>query len=311
MERNGESAMVTDDDNDPEDVGTTLPRRQLGRLLRDARTMAGLSLESSARLMDWGKATLSRYENGKTEKVRARDLEALAELYGVDDEDLKAWKDLAQQAPVRSWLRAYSDVLATKFDTYLELESAATELAIFQPLVIPGLLQTHEYAHAMNRLTQPRIPDADLDRLAALRTQRQHLITRARHPTGLVAVLHENVLRTVVGGSAVMADQLRHVADVGTRDNIEIRLLPHHAGFPTGRVIAPFTVLTFPKDSAGKPVEPSVVYAESFTGDAYLEKREDVQRFRRAFRTVLRATLDVGSSRIRLREIARSYESER
>ncbi|MEV6341135.1 helix-turn-helix transcriptional regulator [Nocardia vinacea] len=302
---------MTNDDDGPEDTGSTLPRRQLGRLLRDARTAAGLSLESSARLMDWGKATLSRLENGKTGKVRPRDLDALAELYGVDDEDLVAWKDLAKQAPVRSWLRDYSDVLATKFDTYLELESAAAELAIFQPLVIPGLLQTNEYARAMNQATQPRIPDEDLDRLAALRTQRQHLITRARHPTRLVAVLHENVTRTLVGGSAVMADQLRHIADMSTRDNIEIRLLPYHAGFPTGRVIAPFTILTFPKDSAGRPVEPSVIYAESFTGDAYLEKREDLHRFQRAFRTVTRATLDVVPSRIRLRELARSYASER
>ncbi|MEV5834700.1 helix-turn-helix transcriptional regulator [Nocardia sp. NPDC052112] len=283
----------------------------MGRLLRDARTAVGLSLESSARLMDWGKATLSRLENGKTAKVRPRDLDALAELYGVDNEDLVAWKDLAKQAPVQSWLRAYSDVLATKFDTYLELEAAAAVLAIFQPLVIPGLLQTNEYARAMNQATHPRIPDDDLDRLAALRTKRQHLITRARHPTGLVAVLHENVARTVVGGSAVMADQLRHIADMSSRDNIEIRLLPFHAGFPTGRVIAPFTVLTFPTDSAGRPVEPSVVYAESFTGDAYLEKREDVQRFRRAFRTVSRATLDAAPSRIRLRDIARSFESGR
>lgn len=303
--------MVTNVDEDSEDTGSTLPRRQLGRLLRDARTAAGLSLESSARLMDWGKATLSRLENGKTEKVRARDLQALAELYVVSADDLEAWKELAAQAPVRSWLRTYSDVLTTKFNTYVQLESAASELAIFQPLVFPGLLQTHAYADAMNRSTQPRIPDEDLDRLAALRTQRQHLITRARQPTRLLVVIHENVTRTVVGGSAVMADQLRHVADMGTRENVEIRLLPYHVGFPTGRVFPPFIVLTFPKDSQGKPVEPSVVYAESFTGDTYLEKREDVQRFRRAFRAVSQAALDVGPSRIRLREIARSFENER
>jgi transcriptional regulator with XRE-family HTH domain len=74
--------LIVTNDDDPEDTGSTLPRRQLGRLLRDARTAAGLSLESSARLMDWGKATLSRLENGKTGKVRPRDLDALAELYG-------------------------------------------------------------------------------------------------------------------------------------------------------------------------------------------------------------------------------------
>ncbi|WP_433734341.1 helix-turn-helix domain-containing protein [Nocardia sp. CA-129566] len=301
---------MTNDDDDPEDTSSTLPRRQLGRLLRDARTAAGLSLESSARLMDWGKATLSRLENGKTEKVRPRDLQALAELYVVSADDLEAWKELAAQAPVRSWLRTYSDVLATKFNTYVELESAASELVNFQPLIFPGLLQTHAYADTMNRSAEPRISDEDLDRLAAVRTRRQHLITRARHPTRLLSVIHENVTRTVVGGPELMADQLRHVADLSARENVDVRLLPCHAGFPTGRVIAPFIVLTFPKDSQGKPVEPSVVYAENFAGDTVLEKRDDVQRFRNAFRTLLGATLDGGLTRIRLREIARSYDSE-
>ncbi|MFI6774571.1 helix-turn-helix domain-containing protein [Nocardia sp. NPDC050412] len=303
--------MTTEDDDGPEDNGTTLPRRQLGRLLREARTRAGLSLEVAARTLGWGNATISRLENGRNKTVRATDLDALGGLYGVEAEDLVAWKELAGQAPVRSWLRTYSDVLEPKFNTYVELESAASELAIFQPLIIPGLLQTHDYAQAMNRARQPRVPDADLERLAAVRARRQHLLTRPRNPCKLTAVIHENALRTTIGNPQVMADQCRHAADMSTLENIELRILRQEAGLPTGRLVTPFIVMTFPKDVQGKPVEPSVIYAESYTGDAYLEKRDDVQRCRHTFRTLVGATMDARSSRVLLREIARSYNGER
>ncbi|MET9026851.1 helix-turn-helix transcriptional regulator [Nocardia sp. NPDC004168] len=302
---------MNEEDDGPEDAETSLPRRQLGRLLREARTAAGLSLEVAARTLGWGNATISRLENGRNKKVRATDLDALGALYGVDEEDLVEWKELAGQAPVRSWLRTYSDVLEPKFNTYVVLESAASELAIFQPLIIPGLLQTRAYAEAMNRARQPRVSEADLERLAAVRARRQHLLTRPRNPCRLTAVIHENALRTIVGNRQVMADQCRHAADMSTLDNIEVRILRQEVGLPTGRLVTPFIVMTFPKDSQGKPVEPSVIYAESYTGDAYLEKREDVQRCRHTFLTLAEATMDARSSRTLLREIARSYDSER
>ncbi len=302
---------VTEDDDGPEDTETTLPRRQLGRLLRDARTRAGLSLEVAARTLGWGNATISRLENGRNKTVRATDLDALGGLYGVDAEDLVAWKELAGQAPVRSWLRTYGAVLNPKFNTYIELESAARELAIFQPLIMPGLLQTRDYAQAMNRVVQPRYSDADLEQLAAVRARRQHLLTRPWNPCKLTAVIHENALRTIVGNPQVMADQCRHAADMSTRDNIELRILRQEAGLPTGTLVTPFIVMTFPKNSRGKPVEPPVIYAESYTGDTYLEKRDDVQRCRRTFRTLTEATMDARSSRTLLRELARSYNGER
>ncbi|WP_280258263.1 helix-turn-helix domain-containing protein [Nocardia abscessus] len=302
---------MTEDDDGPEDTETTLPRRQLGRLLRDARIRAGLSLEVAARTLGWGNATISRLENGRNKTVRATDLDALGGLYGVDAEDLVAWKELAGQAPVRSWLRTYGAVLNPKFNTYIELESAARELAIFQPLIMPGLLQTRDYAQAMNRVVQPRYSDADLEQLAAVRARRQHLLTRPRNPCKLTAVIHENALRTIVGNPQVMADQCRHAADMSTRDNIELRILRQEAGLPTGTLVTPFIVMTFPKNSRGKPVEPPVIYAESYTGDTYLEKRDDVQRCRRTFRTLTEATMDARSSRTLLRELARSYNGER
>ncbi|MFD0361388.1 helix-turn-helix domain-containing protein [Nocardia sp. GCM10030253] len=299
------------DYDEPEETGSTLPRRQLGRYLKEAREATGLTVERAAALMEWNKSTLSRLERGVTEKVRVRDVAALCENYGLDEEKTDAAKQLAEQAPARSWWRSYSDVIAAKFNTYVGLEAGAAELAIFQPLIVPGILQTAEYAGILDRQYFPKDSDAELKRRIALRMQRQHGVTRQRHPVQLSVVLHETVLRTVVGGPRVMVAQLRHIADLSTRENVRVRVLPFRAGFPTGIVVSQFIIMTFPKDSRGKPVEPTIVFAESFTGDVYLEGSEDVRRCHQTFRTLLAATLDDRPSRDLIREIAREHDSER
>ncbi|WP_228003065.1 helix-turn-helix domain-containing protein [Nocardia australiensis] len=299
------------DNNEPVGAGSTLPRRQLGRYLKEAREGAGLTLEQAASLMEWNKSTLSRLERGLTEKVRVRDALALCENYGLDQEKAVAIKELAAQAPARSWWRSYGDVIAAKFNTYVGLEGGASELAIFQPLIVPGILQTADYARTLDRQYFPNESPEELERRVALRIQRQHSATRQRRPVRLSVVLHEAVLRTVVGGRCVMAAQLRHIADLSTRENVQVRILPFRAGFPTGIVVSQFIVMTFPKDSRGKPVEPTIVFAESFTGDVYLEEPEDVRRCQQTFQTLLAATLDRRPSRDLIREIAREYDCER
>src|SRR5437899_8417723 len=93
---------------EPEDTGTTLPRRQLGRLLREARTATGMSLDEAAALVQWSRPTLSRLERGETEKVRFREVLALCEVYGLSAEATAVARGLAEQAPVKSWWHGYS-----------------------------------------------------------------------------------------------------------------------------------------------------------------------------------------------------------
>ncbi|WP_025350108.1 helix-turn-helix domain-containing protein [Nocardia nova] len=298
------------DDGEPEAVGSTLPRRQLGRYLREAREGAGLTVERAAGLMEWHKSTLSRLERGLTEKVRVRDVLGLCELYGLDQEKVDVAKQLAEHSPARSWWRSYRDVITAKLDTYIGLEGAASELAIFQPLIVPGILQTVDYAKTLDRKYFPDEPEEKLARRIALRMQRQHSVTRQRQPLRVSVILHENVLRTVVGAPTVMAGQLRHLADLSTRENVQVRILPFRAGFPTGVVVSQFVVLTFPKDSRGKPIEPTIVFAESFTGNVYLEDKDDVRRCSQMFHHLMAATLDDRPSRDLMRVMAREYEGE-
>ncbi|GAB4589236.1 helix-turn-helix domain-containing protein [Nocardia sp. IFM 10818] len=290
---------------------STLPRRQLGRYLREAREAANLTLDEAAKLMEWGKSTLGRLEKGQTERVRVREIEDLCELYSVDDDRTAVLKGLAQQASVRSWWHAYGDLIPANFNLYVGLEASARNLTIYQPLIIPGLLQTADYARTLDRTYFAADTDSELDRRIEMRMKRQAILSRARKPADAAIVLHEAAIRTRIGPRRVMAGQLRHLADLSTRDNVEIRILPYHAGCPLGMPLPPFVILDFATDALGRPAEPTVIFAEGFTGGMYLERQTDVDKHRNAFTTIRQAALDLEPSRAVLRELAREIESER
>ncbi|WP_024801495.1 helix-turn-helix transcriptional regulator [Nocardia sp. BMG51109] len=288
-------------------ASSTLPRRQLGRYLRDWRTQAGLTIAEAARLMEWGASTLQRLEKGQADRIRTIDIQELCRIYGIPDDIAEGLKGLAQQAAVKSWWHAYGDLIPENFDVYVGLEASAQCLTAYQSELVPGLLQTADYARALTGLGFPDDGEAELERRVQLRLQRQALITRRTHPATVDVVLGESILRRVVGSARVMAAQLRHLADLSTRDNVTLRILPFSAGVPLGLSTGPFVILEFGTDGKGQPVEPPVVYVEGFTGDLYLERPSDVLRYRRAHEGLLQCALDVPTSRHLLRQAAKEY----
>ncbi|WP_406268271.1 helix-turn-helix domain-containing protein [Nocardia sp. NBC_00881] len=302
-----EASCGSDKPSGSENPSSTLPRRQLGRYLRDWRTQAGLTIAEASKLMEWGASTLQRMEKGQADRIRTIDIQELCRIYGIPDDLADGLKGLAQQAAVKSWWHAYGDLIPENFDVYVGLEASARHLTSYQSELVLGLLQTADYAMALNRLGYPDDSEAELHRRVQLRLQRQALVTRKASPATVDVVLHESVLRRVVGGVKVMAAQLRHLADFSTRSNISLRILPFAAGVPLGVSTGPFTVLEFGTDSKGQPVEPSVVYTEGFTGDLYLERRADVRRYDRAHECLQRCALDIQSSRHLLRQVAKEY----
>jgi len=286
---------------------STLPRRQLGRHLRDWRTQSGQTIAEAARLMEWGASTLQRLEKGQADRIRTIDIQELCRIYGIPEAFAEGLKGLAQQAAVKSWWHAYGDLIPENFDVFVGLEASARRLTSYQSDLVPGLLQTADYARALNRLGYPGDTDEELERRVQLRLQRQALITRRNHPATLEVVLDESVLRRVVGSARVMAAQLRHLADISTRENVTLRILPFTAGVPLGLSPGPFVILEFGTDSKGQPVEPPVVYVEGFTGDLYLERKADVRRYRQAHEVLQRCALDGDNSRHLLRQIAKEY----
>ncbi|WP_433662062.1 helix-turn-helix domain-containing protein [Nocardia sp. CA-128927] len=292
-----------------DDIETTLPRRQLGQYLREARQAANMTLEQVAPMMQWSTSKLQRVEKGQSPKVRELDVEALCRIYDVDDDLTSALKGLAQQATVKSWWHAFDDLIEGNFNLYVGLESNAHRLALYRPDVVPGILQTPEYARVLDRAYFPDEPTEDLERRAQLRLKRQALIHRKTQPASAEFILNEATLRYVVGGPEVMAVQLHHLANMP--QNVAVRIQPFSAGFPLGIAPGPFVILDFGIDAKGREAAPTVVYVESYAGDMYLERPKDVGRYRQAYNTIQQSTLDVPTSKSLLRRVAREYESDR
>lgn len=287
--------------------GSTLPRRQLGRYLRNGREECGLTLQQAGALIQRSASTVQRIEKGMVVNLREVDIEALCKPYGFDDEQTAAMKALAGQGTDESWWCQYGDVIPANFDFYVGLEAAAQELITYEPELVPGLLQTPPYASALMHASHPEDGPQEHARRLQLRMRRQMRITRKHKPARLDVILRESVLHGMVGGPKVMAAQLKHLADIGTKSNINVQILPFSVGFPLGEAVGPFVILEFGLHKNGQVIEPPVVYTECFTGGLYLTKPEVVRRYHQTHRDLRRSALDADASRARLRKMAKEY----
>ncbi|KAA8887553.1 helix-turn-helix domain-containing protein [Nocardia colli] len=288
------------------DTGSTLPRRQLGRYLIDWRTRAGMSQQRAAELLEIGSSSLQRLERGLNGRVQVREIQAACDLYGISDAESEIVIALARQANVKTWWYKAADRVPIHFDGYVKLEAAAVELRTYQPELIPGLLQTPDYIRGLFT-GRPEDDAAEYDRWVQIKKQRQNNVTRKHRPTDLFAIVSEAALRRVSGSPQVMAAQLRHLADMSTRPNINLQVLPFSAGFPRGVSSGPFMILNFGITATGVPVEPTVVYVEGSTVDMYLEEPIDVQRYHDLYTAIEHAALDSVASRDLIRKTAREH----
>lgn len=283
----------------------SLPRRQLGRYVRRQREEnTALTQAEVAAAMQWSHSKYSRLERGEPGKILDRDLRELGKILEIPDEKTDAMIELARQVAEKTWYNSFNDLIRANFDVYMRMETEAHSMEIYRPDLIPGLFQTADYARSLNRVYFPKDSEEEQDRRIDLKLKRQAIITRKKTPVTVDLVLHESALHTQVGNGLIMATQLRHLADLGTRSNITVRVLPFRAGFPLGMSVGPFVALDFKPDSKGV-AEPTVIYVESYTGDMYLEEAADVGKYRRAFATIQHAALDAVTSRNLLRQVAR------
>lgn len=287
--------------------GPSLPRRQLGRYVRVARESAGMNQGDIAKLMQWSVSTQHRIEKGEFGNLRDRDIELLCTTLEFDAEKSAAMLGLFKQGAEKNWWHSFGDLIPAGFNIYVELEAAAKEMSIYRPDLVPGLLQTDEYARALDRIWFPRDSADEQDRRIELRMSRQKIITRNISPTGVDVVLHEAVLHSIVGDADVMAGQLRHLIKLDERPNVTVRVLPFTAGVPVGVPVGPFIILDFRDGPKSSVVEPRIIYLENFTGDMYLERSEDLDSYRMASEVLQRAALDVVASRNMLRQKVKEY----
>ncbi|UGT64245.1 helix-turn-helix domain-containing protein [Nocardia asteroides] len=282
-----------------------MPRRQLGRHLRELRQESGLTIAEVARLIERGAGTVQRLETGTPHRIRLLDIEALCRVLHADQTLTDAMMGLARQGNDPSWWHEYGDLIPEGFDVYIGLEAAAASSTSYG-IIVPGLLQTPSYAEVMIRTVYPDNESSDISRRVQMRLHRQKLVTRTWRPMHATVLLDEHALHRVVGSPAIMSQQLRHLADLSTRENIEVRVVPFNAASPLGDVIGPYFILDFAPDAKGTS-EPPVVHLESFTGSLYLEQSESVERYRMAHRALTRVALNPQQTRDLLRQAARRY----
>ncbi|MYU56706.1 MULTISPECIES: helix-turn-helix domain-containing protein [Streptomyces] len=288
-------------------TGSTVPRRQLGRNLRDLRNRARLTVRAAAKKLEWSEAKMWRIETGQT-PLRSLDVQAMCLVYGAPTDLTEALMGLAKETKARGWWHAYGDVIPEGFDVYVGLEEAAANLSWYESDVVPGLLQTENYARVITRTHIQGISDEDLEGRVHLRIERQTLLTRVTDPPTLRVALSEAVLRRPIGGREVMIEQLAHLVYVSELPNVTIRVVPFAAGTHAGVVTGPFEILRFPVNGDGVDTEPPTVYADGYTGGLYLDKPREVEQYDAAFQGIWETALDDQASRRLISEVAGSHE---
>ncbi|MEU1259516.1 helix-turn-helix domain-containing protein [Streptomyces chartreusis] len=262
--------------------GPAVRRRKLGAELRALRTGVGLTSGEAARLAGWHQSKVSRIETGAS-GVKPADVRLLLDVYGVQDAQLRelllvlAGSD--EGGGRHHWWHAYRGVLPPTYRDFISLESQASAMRTLETSVVPGLLQTPEYARAVTRAAVGGLnSDADdrLDALVAVRLARQDVL-RADPPLKLSAVLDEAVLRREIGGPEVMARQLSRLMEAARLPQVRLQVLPFRAGEHIG-LTGPFVIFSFSSTS-----DLDVVVLDHLTSSLYLERKEDLQAYTEAF----------------------------
>ena len=285
-------------------TGSTVPRRQLGRYLRELRNQQRLTVRAAAQKLEWSEAKIWRIETGQT-SLRSLDVEAVCRVYGAPADLTEALMGLAKETKAKGWWHAYGDVVPEWFDVYIGLEEAASQISTYESELVPGLFQTDDYARAVIKAEHHEEDDDEIDRRVQLRIARQALVRRATAPPELRVVLNEGILRRPVGGSEIMAQQLDQLAEMANLANVSLRVVPFSAGLHGGLLTGPFVVLRFPLNGDGRDSEPPTVYMEGFTGALYLDKPHEIERYATAIENIWSASLNEARTKKLIHEVAK------
>jgi len=250
----------------------TVRRRRLGLELRRLREMAGVTIDVVADRLECSSSKISRIETGHT-GATPRDVRDMLSVYGVSGPAAEELVQVAREARQKGWWHLYGTVLT---GAYVGLEAAAAEIHAYEGQVVPGLLQIDEYARTMIVKGRPDIGAAELDRRVHVRMARQSLINQS-DPLSLWVVLDEAVFHRMVGGPGVMRKQIDHLVMVAGLPNVTLQVLPFAVGAHAG-MDGSFAILGYED-----PADPDVVFAENAAGGLFLEKDEELRRYRFIF----------------------------
>jgi transcriptional regulator with XRE-family HTH domain len=266
-------------------TGQRVVRRTLGRRLMKLRMASGRSRRDVvAAKLGISEPTLHRIETGKV-PVTAANVRALCWLYGVDQSTTDALAELAVGTSQVEWWDA-SKAIPDWFKLYIGLEASASKICLYDGEIVPGELQTEEYALAVYAAARPG-DDEEIARQVKLRMQRQRTMFSRQPPPKLTCILGEGALVRLVGGESVMKAQLAHIARTAKLPYVDVRVLPFRVGAHPAMAGA-FRILDFED-----PDDPDVVYLESHVGALYLEEPPELAEYRRIFGLLYDASVPI------------------
>ncbi|MFD3580808.1 helix-turn-helix domain-containing protein [Streptomyces sp. NPDC058644] len=268
----------------------TALRMVLGHVLRQTRKEAGIEAGTASRHIGGSESKVSRLERGLV-TAKESDVIALLRLYGVDDVHVLArFRELVSLAQESGWWHRFDEVLPDWFPKFIGLQEAADMIRTYEVTLVPGLLQTTDYARTVIRQGHPLAGEREIDERVELRRNRQALLNRAEPPR-LWALLDEAVLHRQVGGAQIMRAQFQHLADMArSSEYITLQIAPFnqtHCASPG----FPVTHLRF-----AYPGLPDIVYLEQLRDATYLDKRAETEHYRSVLDTLAAQALDPDSS---------------
>jgi transcriptional regulator with XRE-family HTH domain len=269
-------------------VTTRTPKaRALGAELSRVRERAGITMRELARRLNLkhvDHSALSRYESGER-SPKPEDVASILAVLGVDGEERDRIIDLSRDTDGPVWLAVSIPERQHQLAALLAFEGTATAITEVSPLLIPGLLQTADYARRI--MVAGNVPATEIDTRVAVRVGRREALTR-RNPVHLTALIGEPVLRQMIGDRQVMVDQLQHLLKLAALPNVELRIVPQSSGWHPG-LEGPFAVHEFAKETP-------VVHLEVRGSALYLHQREDVAAYQEAANEVLRVAMSARDS---------------
>lgn len=268
-------------------VRTTTRRRQLGAMMRKLRARKGLTLEEAGKLVGVSKATVSRYET-QAGPVKWLVVDGLCREYGATEAERRAVVDLAKDAKQQGWWSSFTDSIPESMNLLLTLEDEAVREDHFCCVYVPGLLQTREYSTALQKANEVRLAAGEIERLVDIRMKRQEILKRPKPPR-FWAILDESVIRRVVGSPSVMRAQLDRLLEANESPDITLQILPFAKGAHSA-ALGSFVIL------GGAEPSLDVVYVDLHTGSVFLEKEEELDRYRLAFDYLRAQALDMEAS---------------
>jgi transcriptional regulator with XRE-family HTH domain len=270
-------------------TGPLIPRRRLGAAFKALREGRGETLQQTSKALLFSPSKLSRIENGSAGEPHPRDVRDLIRHFGVNGAEAAGLEELAEAGRQPGWWQLPPYEFTGDVDTFISYESAANRISEYSPMLVPGLLQTRDYARAVVARVAPSWTAEQVAVMVEGRLERQRQMRERRTPR--IHVMDESALRRVVGSTSVMHEQLAALVDAFSNEHIECHIMPHSAGFYEALELTTTTAFLF--DS---PDDQDVVSIERIMYVDFLDRERSITKYKEILARLSEYWLDTTSS---------------